>query len=558
MKAVRASFIFILVIFFIIPARAQWEYGGKTIGYYHGNSDAFGIANVGNGATIIVWNAINGTDFDLFAQYVDSAGYTRWGENGIVFYEDEGFHQGHPAVLADGEGGAFVVWSDGRHYPDDLISLYGQRLDSLGNVLWDRDGRRLTANPRGHLQPKIYDDSHGGFITVFHSSAYDVDIGAQRVDGNGNILWDSAGITLVTALYDQLYPYTCRASDSTFITCWLDGRDFQTLDQDIYMQRFDLNGHRYWGANGHAAVSWVADQGYGIRGHNIVEDGYGGAVVVWVDHRHHTTGNWVLYADRFSPSGLSLWQINGKKLGDENLFLARECQVFKLEESFIFDWGRNSDGFIMSYLDSAGNFIWSQPVMLDTMSGRSKLQQPTHEFNYITAYRESGEYRVVVNKVDTSGTRSWDEFAYVGSYMNRERLISDGFGGLIAVWGKSQAPDVKISRIYEDGHVGGDTTTAIFNNQELNFSTGIRLFQSYPNPFNNFTTISYETFKDLHVNLEIYDILGRKLIVKSFPQQSKGLHRYALDMSTCPSGIYFLRITSYEDYSNMIRLVLIK
>ena len=97
-----------LVIYILVllssPAFAQWEYGGKTIGYYHGDTDAFGIANVGNGATIIIWNAINGSDFDLFAQYVDSAGYARWGDSGIVFYEDEGFHQGHPAVqLAAGK-----------------------------------------------------------------------------------------------------------------------------------------------------------------------------------------------------------------------------------------------------------------------------------------------------------------------------------------------------------------------------------------------------------------------------------------------------------------------
>jgi hypothetical protein len=535
-----------LVIYILIllsnGALAQWEYGGKTIGYYHGDTDAFGIANVGNGATIIVWNAINGTDFDLFAQYVDSAGYTRWGENGIVFYEDEGFHQGHPAVLADGEGGAFVVWSDGRHYPDDWISLYGQRLDSLGNVLWGLNGRRLTANPRSHKYPKIYNDGNGGFITVYRSSAYDADIGAQRVDGNGNILWDSAGITLVTAPYDQLYPYTCRASDSTFISCWKDRRDFQSFDSDIYMQRFDLNGHRYWGANGHAAVSWVAGQGFGTRGHNIVADGNGGAVVVWVDNRHHTTGNKVLYADRFAPSGLSLWQVNGKKLGDENLFLARECQVFKLEDSFIFDWGGTSNGFIASYLDSAGNFIWSQPVMLDTMPGQSKIQQPFHAFSYITAYRESGEYRVVVNKVDTSGARSWDELAYIDSYMNREKLISDGYEGLIAVWGKSQAPDIKISRVYEDGHVGGDTTTAIYYSQENIMPKSIELYQNYPNPFNARTRISLQLSSLDPVEIGLYDLLGRKVrsIYSGMPRAYDLDFTIDLSSDEYSSGIYFI------------------
>jgi hypothetical protein len=546
MKANTAFSIMLLIAgLFIVPVYAQWEYEGHTIGYRYGDSDGLAVANVGNGATIIVWNSSQGSNYyDLFAQYVDSAGYARWGEGGMVLYEDEGAHQGNPTVLPDGEGGAFVVWSDGRHYPDDWISLYGQRIDSLGNLLWDPEGRRLTADSMAHFFPRIYDDGYGGFVTVFESYYIQSEIGAQRADGDGNIYWDSTGISLVNAPYDQLIPYTCKASDSVFITCWLDGRDIQNYDYDIYMQKFDLEGNIHWGGiSGLPAVHLPADQGYLWDGHDIVADDQGGAVVVWVDNRHHTTGNSVLYADRFSSLGQSLWQVNGMKLGDENIYQALRCQAFTIGDNFMFSWVGGSEGFEVSYLDLSGNFIWSNPVVLDTMTTRNVvLTDSSGIFYYLTHYWENGQLRSKGNKVDTLGNRLWNGLPYVGWYMHHKEIILDGYGGMIVVWKDLGSPAIKISRIYEDGHVGGDTTTSIYSGEEFALPGNIELYQNYPNPFNARTRISLQLGSLDPVEIGLYDLLGRYVqsIFEGVPQDYHLEFDIDLSSDEYSSGIYFM------------------
>ena len=539
----KKRFVIYILILLSNSAFAQWEYEGHTIGYRYGDSDGLAVANVGNGATVVVWNSAYGNDYDLFAQYVDSAGYARWGDGGMILFDDDSTHQGHPAVLADCEGGVFVVWVDWRHWPDEGRAIYGQRIDSLGNQLWGNRGRRLTTGTRTHKHPDLYDDGYGGFVTVYESEAPDEDIGAQRVDGNGNLLWDSTGITVVWAMNDQNLPRTCKASDSAFITCWLDMRENDINGIDIYMQKFDLEGNIYWGGvNAIPAVRWEFNQGSLFDGHDIVADGYGGAVIVWVDGRHWAYND-VLYADRFSPAGQSLWQPNGKKLADEHIYDAVECQVLRAGDNFIFNWVGVGTGFQVSYLDVDGNFIWNDPVVLDTMHTVSRvLTDSNSNFYYLTHYWENGELRDVGNKVDTLGNRLWGGLPYVGHHLYHEVIILDGYGGMIVVWKQLGVTVIKMSRIYEDGYVGGDTTTAIFSSEENQLPKGIKSLQNYPNPFNSQTRIRLQLSSLDPVEIALYDLLGRKVrnIYSGIPQDYK--LDFTLDLSSdeYSSGIYFI------------------
>jgi len=358
----RAVFAFCITFGFLcgfpcFHAHAQWEYGGKSLGLISTGSNRISAANVGNGATIVAWNLLSSGDYDLFAQYVDSAGFTRWGEEGILLYGDDDYNQNYPKVIPDGSGGAFVAWTDKRHTPYEGGAIYGQHLDSFGNKLWNPEGNKLTADSMTNDLEDMISDGRGGFICIYRHR-YDwsvIDIGAQRVDSNGNILWDSTGIVLTAAPYQQRHPRTCRSSDSTFITCWTDTRDIQNFGYDIYIQSFDLAGNILWDPDGIPAVHHPDDQGFLWYGHDIVEDNQGGAVVVWVDHRHHGYND-VLYADRFSPNGQSLWQVNGVKLGDEHYNEAVTCRVFREGTNFIFVWFWN--GFSVSYYYIDGYPIW--------------------------------------------------------------------------------------------------------------------------------------------------------------------------------------------------------
>ncbi|HPG38936.1 MAG TPA: T9SS type A sorting domain-containing protein [bacterium] len=70
----------------------------------------------------------------------------------------------------------------------------------------------------------------------------------------------------------------------------------------------------------------------------------------------------------------------------------------------------------------------------------------------------------------------------------------------------------------------------------------------YPNPFNSTTTISYNVKEAAHVNITIFDILGRRVTTLVDYRNEAGLHNVNWEGTSefgnpVASGIYFIRIT---------------
>jgi hypothetical protein len=83
------------------------------------------------------------------------------------------------------------------------------------------------------------------------------------------------------------------------------------------------------------------------------------------------------------------------------------------------------------------------------------------------------------------------------------------------------------------------------------------LGQSYPNPANPRTTISYELPKPAKVNLSVYNSLGQRLETLVDGLQASGLHSIKLDVSNYASGIYFY-ILKTPEFTEAKRMVVVK
>ena len=68
------------------------------------------------------------------------------------------------------------------------------------------------------------------------------------------------------------------------------------------------------------------------------------------------------------------------------------------------------------------------------------------------------------------------------------------------------------------------------------------LFQNYPNPFNPATTIKYNISKESHVELKIYNILGKEIRSLVNEVQKAGSYKIEFDGSKLGSGVYFYRL----------------
>ncbi len=78
-----------------------------------------------------------------------------------------------------------------------------------------------------------------------------------------------------------------------------------------------------------------------------------------------------------------------------------------------------------------------------------------------------------------------------------------------------------------------------------------------PNPFNSSTNISFDLNKNSFVKLIIYDVLGREVKELLDKQLPAGTYNINLNASNFPSGIYFLKLQTENQYA-VKRIVLLK
>jgi photosystem II stability/assembly factor-like uncharacterized protein len=86
--------------------------------------------------------------------------------------------------------------------------------------------------------------------------------------------------------------------------------------------------------------------------------------------------------------------------------------------------------------------------------------------------------------------------------------------------------------------------------------------RAYPNPFNSEIIIEYNAYASENITIEIYDIIGRKVktLIDQIAVPGSNAFRWDGandDHKSCPSGIYFARMTS-ETFSATAKMLLLK
>lgn len=83
------------------------------------------------------------------------------------------------------------------------------------------------------------------------------------------------------------------------------------------------------------------------------------------------------------------------------------------------------------------------------------------------------------------------------------------------------------------------------------------LSQNYPNPFNPATTISYTIPKASHVELKVYDMLGREVQTLMSREQAAGSYKVQFEASHLPSGMYIYEIRA-GNFTKSGKMLLLK
>ena len=158
----RTPVVILLFVLLLSSSSAQWVADGVQLCEPSEFLWITDIATDGKGGAIVAWHDKRGEDWDIYAQRVDSSGVVLWGPYGVpVCTTSE--NQGWPRIVSDEKGGAIIVW---EHMPDG-VDIYAQRVDSEGNILWGENGVAVVTAPAYQLYPRVTSDGASGVIVVW-------------------------------------------------------------------------------------------------------------------------------------------------------------------------------------------------------------------------------------------------------------------------------------------------------------------------------------------------------------------------------------------------------
>ncbi len=261
---------------------------GVPVSIARGDQESVRIIGDGLGGGILVWvDYRNGlANPDIYAQRIKDDGKPAWQENGVPVCRAPDI-QRDPEEVTDGIGGAIIFWSDkgGGGY-----DIYAQRIDGSGKVYWIEDGVPVCQAEGTQKEGRAISDDEGGAIVIFEDyRSHNWDIYAQRINKDGNLMWEASGVPISTAPLTQYAPKITKDGSSGGVIVWEDYRG--GLNYNIFAQRINKEGKILWLEDG---VPICADD-HGARSPDITSDMKGSFVFVWEDYR---SGGYDIYSQK--------------------------------------------------------------------------------------------------------------------------------------------------------------------------------------------------------------------------------------------------------------------
>ncbi len=258
-------------------------------------------------------------------------------------------------------------------------------------------------------------------------------------------------------------------------------------------------------------------------------------------------------------------------------YVANQMTVFDNNCSSLSDWTSNSIWGITtttfvsapsSFTDSpAGNYSNSTTNTLtlnDTISLRNYLSA---SLRFSAKWDLESGYDYVQIMISTNNGTNWTPLAGkftksgAGSFQPAGQPL---YNGVQTVW---QNEEVDLSSyigksvkfrynfrsdgsIQRDGFYVDDIKVAAYQApvtsitySDNSLPEGFQLFQNYPNPFNASSIIKYSIPSDGHVELEVFNMLGQRILTLVNENQKAGLYQSEFSGYNYPSGVYLFKLS---------------
>ncbi|KAF0133096.1 MAG: 5'-nucleotidase [Candidatus Saganbacteria bacterium] len=413
-------FIFLLLFSVFVNAqelKPQWGPFGVVVGDALGNAlqqDPRAVKSSGN-STIIVFSDNRLGNLNIYAQKIDETGNNLFPLDGIGICQAPGDQNAAKAV-SDGAGGAIIVWTDNRN---GIFNIYAQRIDETGKCLWRENGIPLSPAQGGQYFPEIISDSMGGAIIAWHDyKSGDENIIAQRIDGQGRLLFSSQGVEVCAAAGTQWFPKLVSDGSSGAIIVWMDRR---YGNFDIYAQRIDYSGKIMWEKDGVAVCSTLGNQ------ENIAVKEADGIYIAWRDTRFEAPG---IYLQKINNDGTMAFQNKGILLSSNSETAGPpEINITK-DNNIVIAWSDKRAGDFDVYMQCVGpkgNLLWGNSALpLAKLKGAQENVRLFNGSTYLFAvWEDKRKGQLYGQKFDKNGNLLYGPEGIQISIDGKDPIIGD-------------------------------------------------------------------------------------------------------------------------------------
>ena len=443
------------------------------------------------------------------------------------------------------DGGYVLAGLTDDYYGPFDAQYYLVKVDQFGDTLWSRK-----------YGGDSYEEAHcvdvtsdGGYILAGDTYSYGAghaDFYLVKTDALGDTLWTSVH---GSPGFDKARSVQQTTDGGYIVGGWISP---EGLNPDVYLVKTDEYGDVVWTRTYGGSAN---DYGRSVR--QTTDGGY----VIAGGTYSFGAGGWDVYLVKTDSSGDTLWT---RTYDGDNRDGARSVEqtadggyILAGYANYVFNppYEHYSDLFLVK-TDSNGTAEWSRMFSWgQEQRGHSVLQ--SGDGGYVVAgyfiAEMFGAVHFYVMKTDDRGTPMWVR-TYGGDGSGAANSIVESADGGYAAGGGAYSfgagrGDAYLVRIDESG-------TPV---EERVFDTPARfsLSQNYPNPFNIRTSMQFHLPQAASVLLEVYNVLGERVVTLMNERQQPGFKSLSWDASDVSSGLYFYKLTA-GDFTETKRMMLVK
>jgi hypothetical protein len=475
-------------------------------------------------------------NYKIVLQKVSANGYLLFKADGVTVHKS-GARNSSITVLADNKGGAYLLWLENVN---NRTQVMAQHIDSVGKSTWGKGPVSVSMSNNSVLSYIAQITKQNAIYLVWQAKSKSKDILHQLISVKGRPQWGSGGRLVSQLRGDQLNPCIAVA-DSAFYLSWTNELN---RNKDIYIQKFRLDGRPLWKENGIPVISTHGDQ----FGQKVYYDSKSGIFVSWIDKRVDSLkAN--IYGQRINKAGRLLWDSLGMPI----------AKYKNSEKSYLTLLSDYDNSLIIIFKDKRGanSGIYGQKVfsISNIAPHLIGLKTKIARDSVLVSWNNSDDASVAsfsVQKLmegDEEKSGKWVTIAYIQA--NR------AFNGLYEVMDKPVSSGIQNYRVVISDREGNSFLSEVSQVNYFANAANIVLGQNTPNPFSDFTQISFYLPEAMRVSFEFYN--SKLETVREISNQyfEAGENKISFNADNLPAGIYFYRLKAGE-FVDVKKMVLIR